>query len=452
MKLLRAHFMGKPIIFAHFMGRRLLLNDIYAAENGGILFGDETLPLHATARFAATDSSEAFGDAADSFISETAVLPDADSGVSLGSVAEGEAYLDVSPTPVGVLGLEHSAPYINGTSHLPTPNGSLEAGHEAPTINGAAHIPTANGSMELGHGAETIKADAKFDAANSGAEMGDSAETFTTDAPVWAGGSSGAELGESAEGVMHSAPVFSEASSGEALGNDVEAYVETPLHIISAGTYYGRSNITSLDVGYIYVPFEATIDGVTESGYTKLHFYTALGDEYFLYGSGDSYLTDEIGSLDQIAINPDLWHLHLYSDDLSIRVLRDTSVSDAEYELFNKYFIPYQNVAFRGDYTFKHIVPSLYVNQTLPIPISFYVSGSAISGDEIRVTQFSANTYYYHAYANNVFVGTLCQVINGLAYPTVDGNTFRVTEDTPLTANELNMFDDLFIIYQQPTN
>lgn len=724
MKPLRIHYKGKPVIYAHYHGRRLMLDEIYPFVNSGLLLGDATLPVYGTAWLAGVDSAGEYGNAADTFISDAAVFPDTKSGLSFGSAAEGEASSDIIPTvnsdlgleniaptingasklptPNGALGLEHEAPTIHGTAHLPEINGSLITGHEAPAINGASKLEAANSGAATGHGAETLTVDCVFHEADDGMGAGENVETFKTTVPVWGEGNDGAGFGEDAEGVIFDS-AYAGANSGEAFGNEAEAglkqsiqstayitftspnafsvgwigtkkwdgalfwsadastWIEwngasipvsaggalymcgsgnTKLHdstyggqfnvsgrnvscfgdimalldhedveagiepamaagafanlfaystslisapdltaktlsqncyahmfdrcqnlvnapkmsvttlasgccysmfsdcvnlislpqipfsnlpascyqymfygcekikisatqtseystmyfsgysgtanavgqmfygtggtftgtpdpyttyftansivqpgqVIQAGTYYGRSNIPSLDVGDIHVPFEATIDGVTESGFTALQFYTAVGDEYYFYGIGDHYLSAEIGSLDQIATNPDLWHLHLYSDDLSIRVLQDTRVSDTEYELFNKYFIPYQNVAFRGHYTFKHIDPSLYVNQTLPIPISFYVSGSAISGDEIRVTQFSANTYYYHAYANNVFVGTLCQVINGLAYPTVDGNTFRVTEDAPLTANELNMFDDLFIIYQQPTN
>lgn len=260
--------MGKPILAAHFMGRRLLLDDIYAAENGGILFGDEALPLRSIAQLAEADSSEAFGNAADSFISDDAVLPDAKSGVSLGSVAEGEAYLDVSPTPVGVLGLEHETPYINGASRLPAPNGAIGLEHSTPYINGTSHIPEINGSIITGHEApaingaskletvndgaavkqyaETLTADCVFHEADDGTGAGENVEMFKTVVPVWGEGNNGGGFGENAGSVTFDA-AFAESVSGEMFGNDAEAYVELPP--IYTGDFLSFSSNQPFSIG-----------------------------------------------------------------------------------------------------------------------------------------------------------------------------------------------------------
>lgn len=352
MKLLRAHYMGKPILAAHFMGRRLLLDDIYAAENGGILFGDEALPLHATARFAEADSSEAFGDEAEGDTAD-AVFSEAEDGLPLGSAPVGEAYLDVSPTPVGVLGLEHETPYINGASRLPTPNGAIGLEHSTPYINGASHIPEINGSIITGHEApaingaskleavndgaavkqytETLTADCVFHEADDGTGAGENVEMFKTVVPVWGEGSNGGGFGEDAEGVIFDS-AYAGANSGEAFGNEAEAYVETPTtpNIIAAGVYRGKTNVTDIEAIDINLPVECTYNGTVYS-FVRIANANRL-NIYGYYSGGGS---EHFAAIITLMGNP---YVFIRSDDYCMTVTSDTEVDETQYDIFNNYF------------------------------------------------------------------------------------------------------------------
>ena len=219
MKLLRAHFMGKPILAAHFMGRRLLLDEIYPFVNSGIALREEISPMNTNSVLSAeTDESIGLSHEAEA-ITEQSLFAESDNAARLAEDITAYVTADLFAESDETIALNHEAEAMPSESRFAEPEGQIALNHEA----------------------EAMPSASVFDEADENMGMEIECEFFVTTTPVFAEANEKIGIAEQIAGETHSS-AFAEVDETIGTMSEVEAEAEAPGNQIEAGYYTINSN------------------------------------------------------------------------------------------------------------------------------------------------------------------------------------------------------------------